>query len=303
MMHLISCSLRAKFEPDLSLISPYSYELEASEPFTDQPFISIFRKDGRQLTYVAAHHDNNVNSPTYRLINEAMYHQKPKMVILEGFETSLGLSPRDLLQNFKETSTEAFFEWGEPAYAAIQADKVGILFVGGEPDDIYVLEEIKKVGYTTNDLLGFYFVRQIPQFRRGKSLESKSAQKIFEEYLRSARHSLQLPSDHRFSYLEFVKWYKENNKKKFTLKSFHDFDGEEVAPLEHGKFATQKISHAVGMVRDKYVVSLVAELVNKYNNVMIVFGRSHLPVQRKALEAMFGAPVLETVSMKDGASG
>ena len=280
-----SCTHGNTLKPDLSLVTPYSYELEEKEPFNDRPFTSIFEKEGRHLTYVAAHHESQANNPTYKLISKAIAEQQPKIIVLEGFKTSLGVSPKDLLKSYRESSTKTFYKWGEPAYTALQADSAGIKVVGGEPDDVVILEAVQREGYTTNDLLGFYFVRQVPQFMLDGSISKSSIKSLFDDYMMAAKQSLNLADNHAYSYIDFVRWYEVKNKKMFTPQNF---DIQEIAPLPYGNLATQRLSHSVGMVRDMYVVNLLANLLNAHENVMIVFGRSHLPTQRKALESMLG---------------
>jgi hypothetical protein len=46
--------------------------------------------------------------------------------------------------------------------------------------------------------------------------------------------------------------------------------------------------------RDRYIVGVIEESVNRYKSVFIVYGSGHLAIQRKALETAFGKPVLET---------
>lgn len=212
-------------------------------------------------------------------------------MILEGFEYSLGFTPKSLLNSYVKSSDKEFYKWGEPAYTAIKAAESGIPFVGGEPDEIEIKRGVLNAGFTAVDLAMYYFVRQLPQFKRDGSLKSRSIEQIYPEYMKNTYSLLKIAGDSP-SFEEFKHWYLKKNKKPFDLKTF---DNEETSPQEKGQFYTQKIGHAVGMVRDRYVVKLIADMLNKKDRVMIVFGKSHLAQQRRALVSMLGKPVKESI--------
>ena len=57
--------------PDLSLVQPYSLDLARNEPYSGQPFLSHFRNINKSIIFLAAHHENNVQSKTLWLIDRA----------------------------------------------------------------------------------------------------------------------------------------------------------------------------------------------------------------------------------------
>jgi hypothetical protein len=46
--------------------------------------------------------------------------------------------------------------------------------------------------------------------------------------------------------------------------------------------------------QDTFIIGSIEKLVSRYKSVLIVYGSAHLVMQRKALEAAFGKPVLLT---------
>lgn len=194
------------------------------------------------------------------------------------------------MDSFKKSSSESFYKWGESAFTAILADKKKIRFIGGEPDESFILREVENHKYSIRDLLAFYFVRQIPQFNRDTSIKKKSIERLFDEYLKGAIHSLKISDKHVFSFRDFQRWYLVKNGKNFDLKTF---DPEEASPLKDGKYFTQRIAHIVGMARDKFLLELIAKQIDKHKKVMVVFGKSHLAIKRKALVEMLGKPMVE----------
>jgi len=273
--------------PKIELIEPYSEELELKEPFPDKPFGQVFEKKDFKLTYIGSHHSNNRNSKTFELIEKALKESGAKLIIVEGFEHKHGLNPKAYLKSFQETSTETFYKHGETAFASLEATKKGIPFTGGEPDEKDLLKAVLKEGYSTLDLMFFYSLRQIPQLKRQKELGEKPLEELFIRYIKYNRSKLGYDKNFNPEFTEFKAWYKKRNKKEFSLKNFN---AEEVSPLLSGEFYTQRIAGRVSLERDKFIVKVIAESLEKYKNVMITYGKSHLSSQRPALEELLGKP-------------
>lgn len=282
------CTRNGGLEPDLGLIQPYSYDLQSNEPFST-PFLAHFKHGRRELVYIAASHENRVGSITFELIDRAFGEYDFRMVVLEGFSASLGVSPLSIVQDFERGRDGDFYRWGEPAYAALKARDLGIPFIGGEPEEEEVIREAREAGFSARDMAGFYFVRRIPQFVRDGSVGSASLGELYDAFVPWMRQELNLePED--FGFREFLAWYENANGKTLDLQTF---DSEETAPLARGEYRTQRISHVVGMARDRFVVRLIAQMLERHDRVLVVFGRSHLAQQRPALEEMLGPPLTQ----------
>lgn len=283
-----SCTSNGSLEPNLSLIQPYSYELEAEEPFK-VPFLAHFKRGERELVYVAAFHEKRVGAATFKLIDRAFGNHDFRMVVLEGFPASLGVSPPTIVEDFERGRDGKIYHWGEPSYAALKARSLGIPFIGGEPDEQDIVHEALTSGFSTEDLVGFYVVRRIQQAIRDGVVPSASLEEIYDDFVPWVRQETGLVAKD-FGFGAFQVWYENANGKAFDLQTF---DPEEAAPLARGKYRTQRISHVLGMARDRFVVKLTARMLDRHGRVLVVFGKSHLAQQRPALEEMLGPPLTQ----------
>jgi NADPH-dependent 7-cyano-7-deazaguanine reductase QueF-like protein len=287
----ISCSHGA-LTPDLSLVQPYSYDLEHKEPYAEQPFLSHFKKGNKNIVYIAARHQNTVDSKTFKLIDKGFDDFRVNCVILEGVEFSIGESPESLLKNYKLSNDGVFYKWGETSYTAIKASEIGVPFIGAEPDEGYILKTMIGKGYKIEDVFFFYFVRQLPQYERNMALETKSLPELFHELMEQyiKKNSLNLLESKRLSFEVFLNWYKQKNHKVFNFQSF---DPEEAAPLSDGVYFTQRVSSEIGLIRDRHIVQVICNTLIKYDCVLVVFGKSHLATQRNFIETMMGKAIEE----------
>jgi hypothetical protein len=282
-----SCTHTETLMPNLDLVRPYSYELEKQENIPDRPLIRIFERDGKRLVFLASHHENKVQSETFQLVQQAFKINDVKFLMIEGYKNSRGINPSSFIEYTRKNSKDGFYKGAESSFAAEIANNNGIDFVGSEPDEADILAAMRHKNVPVNDLLGFYFVRQVPQFKRNGSLETKSIRDLYDSFLASIRQELALSKNNDFTYERFLGWYRKANGKAFDLKSF---DSEEAAPIADGKYYTQRISHIVGVTRDRFIVNLIAKYLNERGTVLIVFGKGHLVCQRPALESMLGKP-------------
>ena len=283
----MSCTHTETLVPNLDLVRPYSYELEKQENIPDRPIINIFERDGKRLVFLASHHENKVQSETFQLVKQAFKTNDVKFLMIEGYKNSKGINPSSFLEYTRRNSKDGFYKGAESSFAAEIASNSGIDFVGSEPDEANILAAMHDKNIPINDLLGFYFVRQVPQFQRDGSLKIKDIRDLYIKFMVGIREELALPKNNDFIYEQFLDWYRKVNGKAFDLKFF---DNEEAAPIANGKYYTQRISHIVGVTRDRFIVGLIAKYLNERKTVLIVFGKGHLVSQRPALEGMLGKP-------------
>ena len=263
-----------KFKPRLSLLRSD----EDARVSLSAPYLAEFKSQGNILYYLAAAHENSTTSKTFRLIEQCFQKFKIDLVILEGFKTARGVSPKDILESFLNGNEGDFFRGGESSFAAIAASQRGISFVGGEPEFVDIERHLKKCGYSSQDIEGFYFVQQVPQMRRDGSLARASV----ECYWKSDKD--------QFSFSDFKNWYRQRNNKEFDAQNI---PAEETAPWFHGELFTQQISAQISTVREKHIVQTIADSMNQHEHVFVVYGAGHLAMQALILEDMLGKPVRE----------
>lgn len=140
-----------------------------------------------------------------------------------------------------------------------------------------------------SDLLGFYTLRSVPQWIREKEIDSASDPKIrslVEVELKKNRSRLRINARFLPTYETWLHWYSSVNGKVFGAT----FELEEAAPLSPGPYGTNKIASAISEVRAEYLLHRMAHHVHRGENTMVVYGRSHLMIQRPALDRLLGPP-------------
>ncbi len=286
---LTACAAKPVFRADVSLIEPYSPALEKKEPFPFQASLSLFKKGDRQLVYIAANHENSIESPTFRLIKKVFAVYPIEVALIEGVEAA---SPQmRFLDQLRESPPTDFYKGGEPAYTALLADQRYIPFEGMEPSEEILLKAVLKSGFSYEDLMGFYVVRQIPQWRRQGKFDNQPFEDVFQLFVQNYYARWGPVAPWTFTLADFKAWYQKGNGKPFSLEKM---DPEEAAPLPGSKLLTHKLSRIVGRIRNQYIVTRIANQLSEKRTVLVVIGYSHLPTQRKAIEEMMGKAVLVT---------
>lgn len=286
---LVSTSALADIKLDPSLIRRWSQSLDGEYP-GEQPVIAHYKQAGYELFYLASAHSNDLGSPTLKLVNRLFFTHQFDALLVEPFSHSKGESPAWFTKLAKQGLQGDFILGGESALAIIRADSKKIPFFGGEPDHRDVYQELRKRGFTDIDVLGFYVVRQVPQWVREKQdktgLLERNAPKFINIYCKE--FGLQFCP----SLKDVRSWYK--NKMGHDLTP--DVKNEEISPFAEGTLITQKISSATGDIRDRYTLNILQRKLAKYKRVAVVYGSGHFVTLRKSLDEAFGPPEFETIN-------
>lgn len=247
-----------------------------------------FEKADRSLFFVAAHH--GCDPETFRLVQDVLANRRVRLVVVEGWPAERGKDPPEFTRLLPEWAAKDFCKGGgESGYAAFHAARRGVSFMGGEPNELALVEAARREGFTSEDLLGFYFVRQVPQFRRDGTLEAKGLDASFRSLVKvmGERAGLEEASAH-FSLDEFREWYRRRQGKTFDVAAMDD---EEPAPIPAGKYFTQRVSSVIGVVRDRLILRSLARALTTEKDLLVVYGASHFPTLRPALESLMGKPI------------
>lgn len=298
---LLSGTPTGLLRPAPEKIRAWTTALREQQP--DDAFATIYHFRRRHLVFVAAQHENQNDSSTFKVIWAAYATFKFDTVIAEGFPASWGPNPARIIDGVSKVKPTAsgFVEGGETVPAVLGAQQQGATLVGGEADDLDTKSRILAAGYSAKDLLGFYVLRNIPQWIEEHELDnaadSRLAVKVVAAIARR-RQQLDLPADVLPSYAEWAKWYQELNHKPIG----NSFQIEEVGPLADGPFGTNKIAYGVSKVRDAYLHELIIDRLNADKNVLVIFGGSHLLIQRPALDAVLGRPCYTGANLVEAAA-
>ena len=279
----------APLRPAPERLEPWTTSLRDRQP--EDAFAEVYKLGRQRLVFVAAKHANRDDSLTFRLIRDAYAAFRFDSVIAEGFPTSRGANPASIFKYVAANGARAdgFVEGGETVPTVLGAQQQNAKLWGGEPDDLDIKTQIVAQGLSTADLLGLYVLRNIPQWIGERKIEHAGDPRLkplVEAALARDRAALQLPAHVLPGYPEWVDWYQRLNGKPLGA----DFVTEETGPLANGRFGTNRIAFAVSRARDAYLHNLIISHLNQGESLLVVFGASHLMIQRPALEAVLGPP-------------
>lgn len=275
----ITSSCASTFVPNFSLLRDYSFELQKQEPYTI-PYYSLYEKNNKVLLYIAADHTSDTESLTFKLITRAVENFKPEIVIIEGVPT--GKISDKYIEYVKRCPKKSFRNCGEPSFAAYQAIERNIALEGGEPSDNDILNYITQQGYSKEDLAYFYLLRISIQWKRQKRINSKNYEEELSKFIPIIEKRFN--SRVSISFNGYINWYLENSGNSFDLSILKNND---VAPIKNGIFS-QKISHTVGIARERNILSVLSASLNNHNRVLIIYGGGHFVKSKGILEEMLG---------------
>jgi hypothetical protein len=281
-------------KPSLNKIKPYSFELERALA-TSPPYVMKFSKHTKTIWYFGAKHENNQRGTTFLLIDKFFASHNPDIVIIEGVETSYGISPTKILSVINKSCTineitKEKSECGENLYAAMKANSRGIPFIGAEPSDEEQLKIFEQYGFTKEDYVQFWFTNIIPQlYREGKASSWNTLEKEYTTFIKLFSRLIN-PSD--LNYIKYRVWL-DTHMPGVQFENLVDSNFS--APILDGNYI-QKLSSLIEQVRDKHIVTIIIKYINRYNSVLVVYGHSHFLTQQEALEAGFGKPSILNIS-------
>jgi hypothetical protein len=286
---LVLSGVELPLHPAPDRLAPWTTTLRDQQP--DDAFAAVYRVGPKRLVFVAAKHANKTDSLTFRLIDQAYAQFTFDTVIAEGFATARGANPPSLLKYAAENkpTSEGFVEGGETIPTVLGAQKEGAALWGGEAHDLAVKAALMTKGFAAEDLLGFYVLRNIPQWIGERKLADAGdarLEALVVAALEKNRATLSLGSDVLPSFAAWAEWYRSLNGKAID----GDFITEEVGPLADGRFGTNRIAYAVSLARDAHLHQRIVAHLNAGESVLVVYGASHLLIHRSALDAILGKP-------------
>ena len=298
---LLFASASLPLTPAPQVLAPWTTALRDRQP--QDAFAAVYKVGDKHLVFIGAQHANRTDSPTFKLIEDVFARFRFDSVIAEGFATARGPNPLRTLQYVAENGPRAdgFVEAGELFPAAMGAQKQKALLWGGEAHDLAVKARLIAQGFSGEDMLGFYVLRNIPQWIREEKIVDAGDRRLgplVDGLLDHDRAALQLPAATLPGFAAWSAWYAKLNGKPIGA----DFVTEETGPLADGRFGSNRIAYALSRERDAYLHDLVVRHLNAGESVMVVFGASHLMIHRPALDAVLGPPCYSGADMGQAAA-
>ena len=171
----------------------------------------------------------------------------------------------------------------------MRAKQAGVAILGGEPPLSEEVQALQTQGYSIPDMCSYYFLRQIPQYKRENNPLVENPEALLEAFMQRMHAGLPAIQEQDLSYSQFLTVFKE--------RLGVDFDIASITPTlvrgenEPGSNFFQKIGHHVGLRRDPNLLRVIDEALEQNACVMVAYGAGHLVTLRPALEAGLGASV------------
>ncbi len=284
---LVLCTLAYGAEP--SRIRRYSPELGRLRPH--RPYLARFEKNGKEVVYIAAAHVSQcaemLTHPTMKTIREAFAESHPDVVVVEGLRTGEELSPQSVMGQADECKRSHYEKCSETFYAINLARENNAHFISGEPSDDAILRHVASMGYTANDLIGYYLLRQIPQLRRMGKWDAKGFPGTVKGLV--SYYEKQMKTKVTFGFSDFEVWCQNHIPKPANYEATTNTD---VAPIQGaGSTFIQRLASEVSYFRDLTIVERIFSMLDRFSTVMVVYGADHLTSQEPEIEFQMGKAV------------
>lgn len=257
------------------------------------PSVYIFEpQQNKKLIYIAVEHVNDLTHPIVQEIRTVFAQLKPDFCVLEGFHPEEGLNPKRILE-----IADMYLVYDGRCTENLVAAKLCVLndipFIGGDVHNMHYLALMNQ-GYSECDIVFWMLAQNFPFWNRDFDL---SDEKLFVQI---ATNMLQthIPSwlnapEFAYTLDEFLVWHEAHMGK--PLDAVHDFpwgyDRQEFTPsLAPDATIYQKIQAHIMPIRDRHIVHMLQDAVEKYDTVLTIFGASHYEWQKAALITLFGEP-------------
>lgn len=273
---------------DLELITPYQKKPNKKSPY---PSLAHHQKGQFKLFYLGVQHDNDLKSPTNKLVEKLFEDYEFDVILIEPFSYSFGESPAFFLKESQEGLTETMISGGEMALASIKANEKNIPFFGGEIDQKETYQTLKSKNYSDEDIVGYHLARTIPQWTRGKN-ESKDFLEVkAPKYILSKCKSFGIEQSACPNLDVLKNWYQAKTGKKLGP----EVRPSDVAPNFQSPLFLHKISSDNDLIRNQFTLSVLEELLRKYKQVAVVYGGAHYTSLKGSIESSMG-PAIEIVT-------
>lgn len=274
---------------DASLI--HNWSEFGSLPERDAPYTQVYTGCGKTLVYVAAKHSNDPKGATHTAVKSAFENYDIDFAIAEGFPSDMGISPKVLIDD--SNGTKGTPRDAEPYLVVRKAVAKSIGFQGGEPKDKDIKEVIAKRGVNPVDLLGYYIVRQIPQWVRREEITDITDSRI-EKLIFNMVGAFSTDTDMRIETFKevdgikaFRQWYEKTNGVTLT-EGLREQDAWPSSAIPDPR-KTNELSDKVADIRDAHIVGVINDALMAHDTVLVVYGASHHDIQAPAFEAAFPA--------------
>ncbi|MCL2887968.1 MAG: TraB/GumN family protein [Elusimicrobia bacterium] len=267
---IFTCAYGNKtFSPDLNLVQTYEAADQSYKAEHSNPYMAVFRKDGKTLIYLASKHRYN---ETNAFADYVFKRYKPQVAVIEIEITGRQFNPYD-------------DEMWEGNHTAVLSAKNKIPVVRADLSLDGKWEKISKSTdkYSYLDFQAFWIIMGM------MSPSSPGRSTAVNEVKYNNRCNVNFGPCITADQLN--DWTKKNFGVKFDDMDFSDKKYKDITwPVTSPNYITNQIAIVEDKQRDLFMLENITAALNKYKTVFAVFGEGHYVDQRQALENMLGKP-------------
>lgn len=239
------------------------------------PYIITYKSGSKTLKYIGEHWTfvalGGRTGKGFRLMQKTFTEYNPDLIILEGISNAKIL-PVTFIDKLKKS-------WGKDSTPIAP-----FTVIGGEPTDRYLWQQASQHGYSLEDILGFYLLRIMWQWKwEGKTQTEDQV----AEYISWCLQEFGL-KDFSFSYQQFKNWYQQKTQQNFDVLKLDAFDA---APVASNRFPyMRQLAYCINKLRDSHLDKVITQTINQYDKILIIYGSGHFPTIHQALEKINWRP-------------
>lgn len=255
------------------------------------PFVASYEKGDRVLVFVAARHEFDPESPTFRAVDAGFEAAKPGVVIVEGFPTQMGENPAPLVEQAGQVGTGAGndFTRSEATYAISKALTRNIPFFGGEPTRAEQVAALGRKGFDPTDIAFSYLLGGLAQSVRSKTLTGTSDPKLAAEF---ARYEGAFKDQYQ---LKPLSWEEFKARYRATLGVELTQDRDITTRSDPGTGSiVARLNRADMITRDEHLLGTIESQLATRKRVLVIYGSSHWTTLAQALEKRLGKPAIKS---------
>ena len=266
----LSAQSKNEFTPNLKLLQTWENAGQTSKQHK-QPYIAVYRKDGKTLIYLASDHNSG---KTLDMVDYIYKKYAPEIAVVEFERTG---------RKLKEKCS-----WNEFEYSAGIASDKNIPVVLADLS----YEDKVKVVLTKNSnaykaMQAEWMIKNAISYKKQFGKNSNAEKEVHN--FKIFNHNPELGKTMNTE--EFKSWFKKEFDKDFDKVELNTvFKKGWSAPKSTGTIFNKLSEDEDFYGRDPFMLKNIAAALNRYDIVYAAFGEGHYRSHRKVLEDMLGKP-------------
>lgn len=261
---------------------------EYSQTKHKTPYIFVLKKkNGKELYYFGSLHTRDPKNPLFENIEVAFKKADPDIIFAEGMHVQGDVNRFN--EMMKGNSREDVVDrMGEAGFIVKLALEKGIAWYSPKTADEDLYSELLAQRFSKEEVFAWEVLQILPQYNRQMNKHGFAA--YAEPHINALRQATSWDG-FDYSYEHAIRIGEKILGKVLEVENEpHALDFIDPIPWA-GKQATQttlnRLSEASSIMRDRKIVSEIAETFKTYKKIFVVYGSSHAVMQEPALRRLF----------------